>query len=285
MTIFTIFKKGFDFFVFTSLFIATCAVLMAWQTVLLFDVPLSFRLIGFIFSGTVCSYNFHWYLTPPNVGGPTEKVIWNIKNRYIHLGLFFIGLTGSAVFSFLLINHWFWLGITAFVTFLYSAPKIPYPLFSHLRKVAVGKTVFLAFSWTHVTALLPLVLHDADLSQAQVWFVINRFFLIYAICILFDYRDREADKKDQIRSLITLLSERGIDILFWGSMAMFAISLAMLVKYFSLLLVAALATPGVILAVLYYPSKTNSSDYLYYFVLDGLMMLSAPLVVLIKFVR
>jgi 4-hydroxybenzoate polyprenyltransferase len=278
-------KRVFDFFVFSSLFIACCAVLMVYQTVLLFNVPLSFDVVGFVFFGTVCSYNFHWYLTPPNVGGPTEKVIWNIKNKHIHLGLFFIGLIGAAVFSFLLLKHWFWLGITAFVTFLYSAPKIPHPLFWHLRKIAVGKTIFLAFSWAHVTALLPLVLNHTNLSEAEIWFVVNRFFFIYAICILFDYRDRESDKKDKIRSLITFLSERGIDIIFWGSMLIFFISLWLLAQYISIFMVVALGIPGLLLCFLYYPSKNNSSDYLYYFVLDGLMMLSAPIVVLAKFAR
>lgn len=279
----SILKKSFDFFVFTSLFIAACAVLMVQQTTLLFHIPTSSRLIGFVLSGTICSYNFHWYLTPPHVGGPTDKVVWNIKNKSLHLGLFFLGLVGSALFSVLLIDHWFWLAITAFVTFLYSAPKIPFPAFMFLRRIAVGKTIFLAFSWTHVTALLPLVLYNARLSDPQVWFVVNRFFLIYPICILFDYRDRESDRKDQIRSLITILSEAGIDILFWGSMLAFFGSLLFLYGSFSLPTLAALALPGFIVCLLYYPSKSKTSDYLYYFVLDGLMMISAPLVLLIHY--
>lgn len=258
---------------------------MVYQTDLLFDIEPSLNILGFVFSGTVCSYNFHWYLTPPNVGGPTEKVIWNIKNKQLHLILFFIGLIGSAIFSILLIHEWFWLIITAFVTFLYSAPKIPFPVFTHLRKVAVGKTIFLAFSWTHVTALLPMVIHNPVLTDAQIWFVVNRFFFIYAICILFDYRDREADKNDQIRSLITMLNEKGIDLLFWGSMVVFFITIFLMMPYFALSLIGSLALPGFLLCFLYYPSKNTSSDYLYYFVLDGFMMLSAPLVVLVKFVR
>lgn len=258
---------------------------MVYQTALLFDVPLSFNVVGFVFFGTVCSYNFHWYLTPPNVGGPTEKVIWNIKNKHIHLGLFFTGLLGAGIFSILLLKYWLWLGITAFVTFLYSAPKIPHPIFRHLRKIAVGKTIFLAFSWAHVTALLPLVLYHTNLSGGEICFVVNRFFFIYAICILFDYRDRENDRKDRIRSLITILSERGIDIIFWGSVLTFFLSLGILIQYFSVFTILALGIPGLLLCFLYYPSKKTTSDYLYYFVLDGLMMLSAPIIVLAKFVR
>lgn len=278
-------KKAFDFFVFSSLFIAICAVLMTYQTCFLFGLPFSFELAGFVFSGSVCSYNFHWYLTPPHIEQPSEKLAWNISNKTVHLILFIAGMIASAVFSILLIEHWFWLGITAFVTFLYSATKIPHPLFSHLKKIAIGKTIFLAFAWMHVTTLLPLVFHSSQLSEAPIWFVINRFFFIYAICILFDYRDVEPDKKDGIKSLITFLNEKGIDILFWGSIIATLSTTIILVDYFSIEVLIALIFPVIILSLLYYPAKKNFSDYLYYFVLDGLMMLSAPLLLLIKFAR
>jgi len=278
-------KKLFDFFVFSSLFIAFCAVMMVYQTCFLFNVPLSFSLAGFVFSGSVTSYNFHWYLTPPTMEQPSQKLKWNVSNKTLHLVFFILGLVGAAVFSFLLIEHWFWLGVTAFLTFLYSAPKIPMPIFSHLKKVAIGKTIFLAFAWTHITALLPLVIELKALTAVHIWFVVNRFFFIYAICILFDYRDVEEDKRAGIKSLITYLSERGIDRLFWLSMFVFFATCAGLLNYFSIPIVLGLLIPGIILSLLYYPSKKNFSDYLYYFVLDGLMMLSAPLLLLIKFAR
>lgn len=258
---------------------------MTYQTCALFQLPFPFALAGFVFSGSVCSYNFHWYLTPPTVEQPSEKEVWSISNKPIHLALFILGLVGSAVFTFLLIQHWFWLGITAFVTFLYSAPKITHPLFSHLKKIAVGKTIFLAFAWMHVTTLLPMVMEIRLLGWDHVWFVVNRFFYIYAICILFDYRDVEEDRRAGIRSLITYLNEQGIDLLFWGSVAMVIATSLLLIPYLSLAPVVALLIPVIILSLLYYPSKKNFSDYLYYFILDGLMMLSAPLLLLIKFAR
>lgn len=276
-------KQLFDFIVFSSLFIALCAVLMVYQTCLLFSIPFSYALAGFVFSGSVCSYNFHWYLTPPHVEQPTEKEVWNISNKKIHLLLFITGLIGSAFFTLLLIEHWFWLGITAFVTFLYSAPKIQHPLFSHLKKLAIGKTIFLAFAWMHVTTLLPLVIEIKTLSMQHIWFVVNRFFYIYAICILFDYRDVEEDSKAGIRSLITYLSDKGIDALFWGSMLVVVVSLFLLLNYFPVATIIALLIPSIILSLLYHPAKKNFSDYLYYFVLDGLMMLSVPLLLLFKF--
>lgn len=240
---------------------------------------------GFVFSGSVCSYNFHWYLTPPGEEPKSKKLAWNISNKTVHLVLFILGAIGSAIFTLLLIDHWFWLGITAFVTFLYSAPKVNHPLFFHLRKIAVGKTIFLAFAWMHVTTLLPLVIHLKTFGAAAIWFVVNRFFYIYAICILFDYRDVEDDRRAGIKSLITYMNEKGIDRLFWCSIVIVFFTTAMLLNYFSIAAIIALVIPVIILSLLYYPSKKTFSDYLYYFILDGLMMLSAPLLLLIKFAR
>ena len=278
-------KKAFDFFVFTSLFIAACAVLMVYQTFLLFNLPQHWTLLGFVFAGSVCSYNFHWYLTPPHVDSPSAKTLWNINYKMVHLALFIAGLVASVIFAFMLLQHWFWLLVTAFLTFLYSAPKITHPLFAPLQKVAVGKTIFLAFAWTHITSLLPLLVHGETLTNAHVAFVVNRFFYLYPICIIFDRRDVEDDRKAGIKSLVTYLNDKGIDFIFWSTLAVFFISSFILLFWFDALSVAALTAPGLLLAWLYKPSKTSTSDYLYYFVLDGLMMLSAPLLILAKFVR
>jgi 4-hydroxybenzoate polyprenyltransferase len=114
-------------------------------------------------------------------------------------------------------------------------------------------------------------------------FCLSRFLLIYAICIIFDYRDRDYDKQAGIRSMITYFNERGINILFAISMTGFAVSTALLYFYgFPLLTVVLLLVPGIIVAVLYPIAKKNFSDYLYYFVLDGLMMFSSLLTIFVS---
>ncbi|HVK97319.1 MAG TPA: hypothetical protein VM368_05845 [Flavisolibacter sp.] len=280
-----LFRKITDFFIFSSLFIAICAVLMVYQTYYLFNIPVSLPLLAFVFCGSVCSYNFHWYLTPPHVNTTSTKTLWNINYKYVHLGLTIIGLAGAAFFAFILIDHWVWLGLTAFLTFLYTAPKIPHPLFINLRKIAIGKTIFLAFAWAHITALLPILIYLQKPDLQHIIFFSNRFLFIYAICILFDRRDVEADRREGIKSLITFLSSNGIDRLFWLTIILFTITSVILLHWFSPLIVTILLIPGIITCMLYYPSQQNTSDYLYYFILDGLMALSAPLLILTKFAQ
>jgi 4-hydroxybenzoate polyprenyltransferase len=275
-------KAIFNFFIFSSLYIALCAVIMVYQVQLLFpQAEISFVLYGFVFFSTVCSYNFHWWLTRHSATG-SERLQWALEHKSLHLILYFTGLIGSAVYFFMLKQHWFWISFGAFVTFLYSAPKIPQKIFTGLRRIAVGKTIFLAFVWMYVTTLLPLLISQKPWQAGFTWLAFSRFFLIYAICILFDYRDREDDKADGIRSMITWFNEKGINNLFAFSIVLFTIFTVVLhTSGFSLLVIFLLLIPGAIVAALYNYAKKNFSDYLYYFVLDGLMMLSGLLLIIL----
>lgn len=275
--------KIFRFFIFSNIFIACCAVLMVNQSYgfLLGTVPGNY-FIGFVFFSTLCSYSFHWYLTPAEMEAYSTRTKWLVKNKYIHIILFVAGFIGAAVFGFLLLRYWLWLLIAVVITFLYSAPKISHPYFRMLRKVALGKTIFLAFAWMYVTTLLPLFMSDKPWQADFTLFAISRFFLIYAICILFDYRDRDYDKENGIRSLITWLSPRSIAWLFILSLLLFTgFTIALLPAGHSYIDIIILLIPGLITALLYRHATQNFSDSLYYFVLDGLMSLSA-LLMLIK---
>lgn len=269
-------QRLLSLFVYSNVFIAFCSILLVNQVnrLLLQEFP-DYNLIFFVFFATICSYSFHWYLTADSVI-PSPRIEWTKRNRTIILLLFIIGLTGVAIFFFLLIQFWYWLVVAAIITFLYSAPKIPHPWFRALRKVALGKTIFLALVWMYVTTILPIVLSEQPWRTDFTLFAISRFFFIYAICILFDYRDREDDKAAGIRSLITYLNIKGIFRLFIFSLLIFAITTLMLSPYgYNPLTIATLLFPGAVTAGLYKYATRNFSDRLYYFVLDGLMALSS----------
>ncbi|HEY0733103.1 MAG TPA: hypothetical protein VGD33_11830 [Chitinophagaceae bacterium] len=278
------FVKTFDFLLFSSIFIAICAVLMCYQTFILFDHHADAAILAFVFFATICSYNFHWYLTP-SIYGLSRKIEWSFEHKKLHFLLFITGLIGSIYFGLVFIHHWKWLLGTALITFLYSAPKIPHPALRWLRNIALAKTIFLALVWTHVTVVLPIALSGLPIDEGERIFAINRFFLIYPICILFDYRDRKEDIKEGIRSMITDFSDRGIDILFWGSLFVFSgTQIILWLFYFNLPETIILLIPALILAFIYGSSKSNGSDYRFYLVLDGLMALSALILLLFHFI-
>src|SRR6185503_11925347 len=176
----------------------------------------------FVFFSTICSYNFHWALTPHSIA-PSQRLQWDEKHKSYHLLLSIVGLTGAAISFFFIKEHWFYVGVAAILTFLYSAPKISFPPFQWLKKIAIGKTIFLAMAWTYVTTALPVLIEGTSITTKAILFCIGQFFLIYAICILFDFRDREEDKAEGIRSMITYFDEKAVDLLFSISVAIFAI--------------------------------------------------------------
>ena len=138
-------------------------------------------------------------------------------------------------------------------------------------------------AWTYVTAVLPVLIEGHTITTTVILFCLSQFFLIYAICILFDFRDREDDKAEGIRSMITYFNEKGIDILFSLSIVVFIVLVFLLsregMEWTSIIL---LLVPAIILIPLYKYAKRNFSDYLYYFVLDGLMMFSGLLLWLVN---
>ncbi|MGZ8525897.1 MAG: hypothetical protein ACXWV1_15805, partial [Chitinophagaceae bacterium] len=162
-------KKIFDFLIFSNLFIAGCSVAMVLQTyALLLQSPPNNDFLFFVLFSTICSYSFHWWLTPPqdmpvlvsdkSPASETARLKWMEKFRNVHLIFLVAGAAGAGIYFFKLLPYWPWLMLSAFITFLYSAPKIPHPWFRSLRNVALGKTIFLALVWMNVTTLLPLII-------------------------------------------------------------------------------------------------------------------------------
>jgi 4-hydroxybenzoate polyprenyltransferase len=279
-----ILRAVFNYFIFTSTFIAGCAMLMVHQTHQLLSLHFNvIAYLAFVFFATLSSYNFHWYLTPDT---PREnvRVRWTQKHKKLHLILCGAGGIGSAWYFFNFIHNWYWLMGAVVLTFLYSAPKLSAGPFAALKKIAIGKTLFLTFVWTYVTTILPIAFDNESWNITSLLFILSRFFLIYAICIIFDYRDRDYDRREGIRSMITWLPEKGVNTLFYFSIAMFiASTVALRIYNFPVLLIVYLLSVLLPLLPLYPVAKKNFSDYLYYFVLDGLMMFSSILTAFLPF--
>lgn len=271
-------RQWLYFLLYSNFFIAGVAVLMALETLLFAgSLERTTPYLPFLFFSTLCSYSFHYYFTESS-GPPTFRTKWLAQHKKLLVILFLGGLTGLAIFSFRLKEELIWVLPAAIATFLYSAPLLPHPLFRKLRKIAYGKTIFLALIWTYASTVLPVICSQQHWTPALSVFTAARYFFVYCICILFDIRDREQDRAIGVKSLVTYLSDRNTGRLFWFS---WLIALA-LTGYLSQMDVSQSAIlfqliPLILLAFLYRPARKQASDLLYYVVLDGLMALSAVL--------
>ncbi len=273
-------RKLLHSLVYSNIFIAACAVLMTAQTAALWlpaGANQSNLLLPFVFSSTLCTYSFHYFFTSPSPQH-TQRNNWSRKNRPWLGGLFVLSLAAAIYFFIPLLGYWQLFLPAALATLLYTAPQLPHPLFYRMRKYAYGKTIMLALIWTYVTAALPLLMANDRISPDSMFYIAGRYFFIYCICILFDYRDREADRRSGVKSLITYFSETGIHRLFvfsWLAQGIFTVLASGPVQsWFDTIL---LLIPALILLLLYRPAKNKPSDLLYLVYLDGLMALSAVL--------
>jgi 4-hydroxybenzoate polyprenyltransferase len=272
------------YFAYPNLLMVACALLMTQQTIDLFQLQLSHAaLLPFIASATLCSYSLHWYLTPLHPS-PSPRVSWNAQNARLVFQLFSLGLLGSLLFFLPLLEHTGPIAVAVGAAFLYTAPKLPFRAFQFLKRIQVGKTFFLAFTWMYVTTLLPMLVDEAPIRTPETLFCLSRFTLIYAICILFDFRDQEDDRLQGIRSLPTILDRRQVTLLYsFALAAFFACTLALRGHLAGSMTIPALLLPGILAAFLFRRALRDHSDVLYYVVLDGLMALSSIITIFLPF--
>jgi len=266
-----------QYFIFGNIHISLCAVVMCAYTFFVFRLEPDVTFLIFVLFATLTSYSFHWYLTP-DLHSHSERYTWVNEHKHFLLTLFLISLVTSMVFIYILRDHILILAGTAIFTFFYSASKIPFPPFSFLKKIIIGKTIYLALAWTIVTTFLPVKINNNVWTLTNTLFSLNRFLLIYPVCVLFDYRDKEEDKKQNIKNIVGLLSDDALRTFYYSCLGLFFISVYLLyVNGFSFKHLLILTIPGVILLFTFKYSLDTRSDYWYYFYLDGLMMLSGVL--------
>lgn len=267
--------------VYPNFFIALCAAAMAWETGQMLKAPVSVKMLGALFFSTLLAYSFHGLI---NLEYPSRSARhnWNQRHRWFLavqsglaiLLLFFVILPGVRYF-------WLWL-LGGIATFFYSAPHLPGSLGKWFRKIAFGKTFYLALMWTFATSYLPVADQFAGAFPMAGVFIGYRFFLIYAICMLFDLRDLKEDQLRGVRSLPALVGMKKVRMFLLLSLA----GATGFYLWIQLLLgVSAtwpLGLPILLLIPLSGYAQHNRSDFLFFVLLDGLMAFSAAVHAVIK---
>jgi hypothetical protein len=270
-------KKWINFLLFSNLFMSWIAAGSCWFTMQVFQLHLPPLFLCLIFFSTLSSYSLHWYLTPVVITH-SDRIIWTLSKKYILWNHFIIG---SIITLILLILHsdlWIYFLPAALLTFIYTAPKLPFRPFTYLQHWAIAKTLYLSVLWTFVTAILPILANvNVLLFKPIHWiFILNRFLLIHAICILFDFRDRQEDQQNGIKSMITYASTKDLYFLFSCINIGFIITFWFLFQQnLSLSIVLSMIAPCLILLLTFQYSMRAQSDYWFYGMLDGLVLLSS----------
>lgn len=275
-------KKIAEFILFSSVFIAACAVALCIETNLLLHLPLNtISFYCFVFGATLAQYNLH-YLVKTSAVNNSQRLAWSLKNKNLHRVLFAAGII-LILFSFLSfhLHHFIILGILGIIAFLYSFPLIPIGNKKRIKDYGFLKIITLALLWTFVTVWFPVV--NVSFEKNIFLFVfLKRFVFMFVLCLLFDIRDIEIDREENIRTVAVILGKKKSYNLAYISLVIFIILSVLQFFYFDdkgvflAMLLSAIATFFTIAV-----SKKANSDFIYLAGIDGMMLLQASLVYLV----
>lgn len=259
-----------------AVFIAFCAAALVSQTAQLLHLSCNYYLAAFVFFSTLCSYNFHWLVS--SLGNQTRLSFSTFVPHTTKLFFLFTGFTGLCVVFPKSAVSYTDAAIAFLLTFIYSIPLLPVKQLAFTRKAGFLKTILLAFTWMFVTAYIPLHQAGNVTSAASIWWMIRRFLFMLMLCIMFDNRDITSDKIKGLHSLATdlkpLVMKWLIYVIFF---LLFASNFMYTINGISITQSIALQIAATATLIVYIYSKNKQSYFFYYFLVDGLMLLSALL--------
>jgi hypothetical protein len=272
-----------NFFFSHSIFAALCAVALCFQTVdILPGAQHNTFFYLFVFSATLCSYNFHLLAGAVFVRGiPSAKHVLSANREAV----VFIVLSAAAIVYTLLHLQFLlpWVAVSLAAAALYSLPLLPLPLFEKVRSAGFLKTLLLALTWTYVTAFLPLQQSGYGIHNKEYIFFAHRFCFMLQLCLIFDLRDVAVDKIKGLHSLATDISHGAANRLFYLLVGLFGILTVWLFQFIpSIYLMLAFGMVQFAVIILYQAPQQYRSYFFYFFLVDGLMILSALLTGLVS---
>ncbi len=267
-----------------SIFVACCAVGLCYQTYVLLNIKSNAYILAFVFFSTLCSYNFYWLLSKFYF----SKRVFNlafIKAEASFFIIFFVAGIGSTYLLFQLQNSFLFIAIGIVLTLLYALPLFPFYFTKKLQKLGFIKTVLLAFTWAFVTTVLPASFLLSTNIIAVLLLLLVRFSFMLLLCIVFDMRDISIDKLHGLHSLATDLSKKTVNNITIISFVVFIISALIFCFYFSnkLQTIGFLFT-GIVFWIVFKFSMKPKGYVFYYFLVDGLMLLSAAATYIVSLV-
>ncbi|HEY5391767.1 MAG TPA: UbiA family prenyltransferase [Hanamia sp.] len=274
-------KKIAEFILFSSIFIAACAVSLCIETNILLDLPLnSFSFYCFVFGATLVQYNLHYSMKKVAVKN-SERLSWTLRNKNLHFILLITGclLILFSFFSFHL-QHFLILGVLGCIAFLYSFPFLPFGKKKRIKDYGYIKIITLSLLWTLVTVWLPV--SNLSVNAGLFAFVfVKRFIFMFILCLLFDVRDIEIDDKENIKTLAVMLGKKKSYSLSYFLLVLFVgLSVIQYFFYPQMVFLLAMLVSSVLTWVIIELTKKTNSDFIYLAGVDGMMLVQAVLVYL-----
>ncbi|MCY7292924.1 MAG: hypothetical protein LH615_12160 [Ferruginibacter sp.] len=199
-----------------------------------------------------------------------------LKNNISFISMFLIAAAGSLFFLLQVQYLLIYILMGVFLTLLYSLPLWPYKPFKKLQKLGFFKTILLSFTWAYITTVLPAAhMMQEDIFPIAILFAARCCFMLL-LCIIFDRRDISIDKLHGLRSLATDLPKQKLNIIIHIVFVLyFAMGLFLRFYFNDKPQMFAFLITGAIVWLVYNLSLKKRGYLFYYFLVDGLMLVSA----------
>lgn len=272
-------KTWAHFLLFSNIFISVCAASMAAGTYLLLNATVNWIFIVFVFSSTLALYNLPVFIPGNFSSGGSERHQWVFAQKKM---LMFICLIAAVISGTLLlffpIKFMFWFAPVAILSVAYFFPQ------TQLRGIAVVKTIVVAFVWTCTTAVFPLLLNSGFdrhcFNEPNATILLQNFLFVFPLCLVFNVRDIEADKRVGVRTLPVI----------YGVKFTIAVCLVFLAVFIALVILspfledaqAGLLLSGLLASFLILYASDKRSDIYYTLWIDGMILVQVILLVCIR---
>lgn len=268
--------KWLQFILSHSIFISFCAAALCFQTHQLLNVSPHNLVYLLVFSSTLAGYNLYWliskfYFSNRNV---STFLKGNISNVIVLIIASFSTLFCIYRLPYLI----YYLIIAGILTILYSVPLWPLPNNISIPKLkGYFKTILLAFTWTFTTVIIPVAASEVNISSILILFI-ARFSFMLMLCSIFDSRDIAVDKIHNLKSLATDVSAARLkNIMLITFLVYILAGLLLRINFTTRYQVLAFIFTGIITFYVYILSIKKRNYFFYYFLVDGLMLISSLL--------
>ncbi len=186
-------KQLFNFYLNSSIHVALSVFSLTWITLIEFGIPYDENMLYFVFYATITGYNFVKYF------GIAKFHHRSLANWLKLIQIF-------SFFSFLFMCYYavklssttlICVAGLATITFLYAIPFLPKRFFldkqHNLRSIGGLKIYLIAFIWSGVTVLLPLINNNYHIGTNVIITAIQRYVFIMVLMLPFEIRDLRYD--------------------------------------------------------------------------------------------
>ncbi|MCC7232255.1 MAG: UbiA family prenyltransferase [Bacteroidia bacterium] len=274
-------KRLIDFLVFGNIYIAACVLALYFATCIINSIPVALSPTAvFIFSSTCLYYNFHHHsnnisLRSLNAMIASFRSLGLSRSEKVSGGICILLLLYSLIY--IPAHILFIFIVSGLFSMMYSLPLLPYKgKVRRLREFLHFKLPFLSASYALVTVLVPLFEYRLDIAPGPVFLqAISRALFIYGLCIPFEIRDLDKERKWGVRTIPVVYGVRATKMI--GILILLLSILFRHILYrngwMEWPVVLALDASFVVAMIWIVWAKTQQSRYYSKFFVDGTMIL------------